>query len=154
MGERREGGDATLLGTARWGQLADSPTKGQFVPNRKDSRGGDGAYGTTMFRRPSPAPSAFASARLGPLHLRNRIIKAATSKRAPLILLGGINELATIDGAMAEGFELVAMARALLREPDLPNKLAAHESTGALCTHRNQCLPTIYTGTRCVLVES
>ncbi len=72
----------------------------------------------------------------------------------PLILLGGINELATIEGAMAEGFEFVAMARALLREPDLPRKLAAHESAGALCIHCNQCLPTIYTGTRCVLVDS
>ncbi|MGN6694897.1 MAG: NADH:flavin oxidoreductase, partial [Aquihabitans sp.] len=42
----------------------------------------------------------------------------------PLVLLGGINERATIDGAMVEGFEFVAMARALLREPDLVNRLA------------------------------
>ena len=38
----------------------------------------------------------------------------------PLILLGGITELATIETALAEGFAFVAMARALLREPDLP----------------------------------
>ena len=40
----------------------------------------------------------------------------------PLILLGGINELDTIENALGEGFEFVAMARALLREPDLVNK--------------------------------
>jgi 2,4-dienoyl-CoA reductase-like NADH-dependent reductase (Old Yellow Enzyme family) len=72
----------------------------------------------------------------------------------PLILLGGINERATIDTAMAEGFQFVAMGRALLREPDLPNRLAAGATDAGLCVHCNKCMPTIYTGTRCVLVES
>ena len=44
--------------------------------------------------------------------------------KMPLVLLGGINELATIEGALAEGFDFVAMARALLREPDLVEKMA------------------------------
>ena len=70
----------------------------------------------------------------------------------PLVLLGGINELASIEGAMSEGFEFVAMARALLREPDLVNKLADARSTAGLCVHCNKCLPTIYRGTHCVLV--
>lgn len=70
----------------------------------------------------------------------------------PLILLGGINRLDTMTGALAEGFELVAMARALLREPDLPNRLAAGDRAVGLCIHCNKCLPTIYSGTRCVLV--
>ncbi len=72
----------------------------------------------------------------------------------PLVLLGGINELATIEGAMGEGFEFVAMARALLREPDLVNKLQSGGSTAGLCVHCNKCLPTIYRGTRCVLVPT
>jgi 2,4-dienoyl-CoA reductase-like NADH-dependent reductase (Old Yellow Enzyme family) len=70
----------------------------------------------------------------------------------PLILLGGINELATIEGALAEGFEFVAMARALLRQPDLPNRLRDGRQERGLCVHCNKCMPTIYTGTRCVLV--
>ena len=69
----------------------------------------------------------------------------------PLILLGGINQLDTIEAAMDEGFELVAMARALLREPDLVNTLAAGARSAGLCVHCNKCLPTIYQGTRCVL---
>jgi 2,4-dienoyl-CoA reductase-like NADH-dependent reductase (Old Yellow Enzyme family) len=71
----------------------------------------------------------------------------------PLILLGGINRVETVRGALAEGFDFVAMGRALLREPDLVNrwqKGATHES---LCVHCNKCMATIYRGTRCVLVE-
>ena len=70
----------------------------------------------------------------------------------PLILLGGITELATIETALAEGFAFVAMARALLREPDLPNRMQAGTSATSLCIHCNKCMPTIYSGTRCVLV--
>jgi 2,4-dienoyl-CoA reductase-like NADH-dependent reductase (Old Yellow Enzyme family) len=44
------------------------------------------------------------------------------------------------------------MARALLREPDLPNRMRAGASTTSLCIHCNKCMPTIYSGTRCVLV--
>ena len=71
----------------------------------------------------------------------------------PLILLGGITELPTIEMALAEGFAFVAMARALLREPDLPQRMQADAATPSLCIHCNKCMPTIYSGTRCVLVS-
>ncbi|MEV3924961.1 NADH:flavin oxidoreductase [Actinomadura coerulea] len=70
----------------------------------------------------------------------------------PLILLGGVTDRATMDTAMAEGFEFVAMARALLREPDLVNRIAADPSTPSLCVHCNRCVPTVYRGTHCPLV--
>jgi 2,4-dienoyl-CoA reductase-like NADH-dependent reductase (Old Yellow Enzyme family) len=79
-----------------------------------------------------------------------RQFRAALSM--PLILLGGINRRDTIEQAMAEGFEFVAMGRALLREPDLVNKLASGASRESLCVHCNKCIPTIYRGTHCVLV--
>jgi 2,4-dienoyl-CoA reductase-like NADH-dependent reductase (Old Yellow Enzyme family) len=72
----------------------------------------------------------------------------------PLILLGGITNRETMDLAMAEGFEFVAMARALLAEPDLINRLAAdgaRHSVHSACTHCNQCMPTIYSRTHCVV---
>jgi 2,4-dienoyl-CoA reductase-like NADH-dependent reductase (Old Yellow Enzyme family) len=70
----------------------------------------------------------------------------------PLVLLGGINELATIDEAVAgEGFEFVAMARALLRQPDLVDQFRRSTQTVGRCVHCNKCMPTVYTGTRCVL---
>lgn len=71
----------------------------------------------------------------------------------PIILLGGINQRATIDQAMRDGFGFVAMARALLREPDLVNRLIADQADEGLCIHCNKCMATIYDGSRCVLVD-
>jgi 2,4-dienoyl-CoA reductase-like NADH-dependent reductase (Old Yellow Enzyme family) len=71
----------------------------------------------------------------------------------PLILLGGITRLDTVEAALAEGFSFAAMARAILREPDLPARMEAGAATSSLCIHCNKCMPTIYSGTRCVLVE-
>jgi 2,4-dienoyl-CoA reductase-like NADH-dependent reductase (Old Yellow Enzyme family) len=71
----------------------------------------------------------------------------------PLVLLGGINRLDTVEGALAEGFSLVAMARALLREPDLVANMRDGKRATSLCIHCNRCMPTIYRGTRCVLVS-
>ncbi|MCO5972177.1 NADH:flavin oxidoreductase [Actinoallomurus soli] len=71
--------------------------------------------------------------------------------KLPLVLLGGITERATMDRAMAEGFEFVAMARALLREPDLVDRIRKDPATRSLCIHCNKCMPTIFRGTHCVL---
>ena len=71
----------------------------------------------------------------------------------PLILLGGITQRETIEAALAEGFAFVAMARALLREPDLVARMESGPPAPSLCIHCNKCMPTIYSGTRCVLVE-
>lgn len=69
----------------------------------------------------------------------------------PLILLGGINTLDTVHGALTEGFEFVAMARALLRDPGLVNRFRQETATEGLCVHCMKCMPTVYTGTRCVI---
>jgi 2,4-dienoyl-CoA reductase-like NADH-dependent reductase (Old Yellow Enzyme family) len=79
-----------------------------------------------------------------------RQFRAALS--IPLILLGGITRLSTMTEAISEGFAFVALGRALLREPDLPGKLRRQESRESLCIHCNKCMPSIYRGTRCVLV--
>ncbi|GFG68389.1 NADH:flavin oxidoreductase [Mycolicibacter senuensis] len=78
-----------------------------------------------------------------------RLFRAELS--LPLILLGGITNRETMDQAMAEGFEFVAMARALLAEPDLVNRIAAEPATLSECIHCNQCMPTIYQRTHCVV---
>ncbi len=71
----------------------------------------------------------------------------------PLVLLGGITKLDTIEQALAEGFAFVAMARALLRESDLLLRMQQGKSGDSLCVHCNKCMPTIYRGTHCVLTE-
>jgi len=70
----------------------------------------------------------------------------------PLILLGGINRRDTIERAMVEGFEFVAMGRGLLRDPELINKMTKGEADESLCVHCNKCMATIYAGTHCVFV--
>jgi 2,4-dienoyl-CoA reductase-like NADH-dependent reductase (Old Yellow Enzyme family) len=79
-----------------------------------------------------------------------RQFRAALSM--PLILLGGITRLDTIEQAIALGFPFVAMGRALLREPDLVEKMQKDPANSSLCIHCNKCMPTIYSRTRCVLV--
>lgn len=78
-----------------------------------------------------------------------RQFRAALSM--PLILLGGINGLDTVEGALGEGFEFVAMARALLREPGLVDRLRDDQAGEGLCIHCMKCMPTVYSGTHCVL---
>jgi 2,4-dienoyl-CoA reductase-like NADH-dependent reductase (Old Yellow Enzyme family) len=72
----------------------------------------------------------------------------------PLILLGGITNRETMDLAMAEGFDFVAMGRALLAEPGLINRIKDAEEPSTVrsaCTHCNLCMPTIYSHTHCVV---
>jgi len=82
------------------------------------------------------------------------LLDKATQVRAaislPMVLLGGVTHRNVIDEAMAAGFDFVAMGRALLREPDLINRMVADPATRSLCSHCNLCMPTIYTGTTCV----
>jgi 2,4-dienoyl-CoA reductase-like NADH-dependent reductase (Old Yellow Enzyme family) len=99
------------------------------------------AAGPVMFRR-----YPFSEAYLLPMA---RQFRSALS--LPLVLLGGVNTVATIRQAMAEGFEFVAMGRALLRDPSLVAKMADGSVTEGNCVHCNKCIPSIYTGTRCVL---
>ena len=82
-----------------------------------------------------------------------RLFRAELSM--PLILLGGITNRETMDLAMAEGFDFVAMGRALLAEPDLINRIRADGAqVTSLCTHCNQCMATIYSHTHCVVTGS
>lgn len=99
--------------------------------------------GPAMFRR-----YPFSEAYLLPMA---RQFREALS--LPLVLLGGINTVATIRQAMADGFEFVAMGRALLRDPGLVAKMADGSVAEGNCIHCNKCIPSIYTGTRCVLDE-
>ncbi|MEV7536106.1 NADH:flavin oxidoreductase [Streptomyces hydrogenans] len=88
-----------------------------------------------------------------PLYLLDDARRFRDALTLPLILLGGVTDREGMDRAMAEGFAFVAMARALLREPDLVRRLADAPDTRSLCVHCNRCMPTIYTGTHCPLVD-
>ena len=81
----------------------------------------------------------------------SRRIRAAV--QMPLAYLGGIKSLANAETAMNNGFECVVMARALIHDTGLVNKLQSGELTRSGCTSCNSCAAWIYdaAGTRCVL---
>jgi len=71
----------------------------------------------------------------------------------PLALVGGVKSLASAEQALAEGFEVIALARALIHDPAFVNKLATGQLQRSRCTSCNRCVMGIYDplGVRCVL---
>lgn len=53
--------------------------------------------------------------------------------------------------ALSEGFNFVAMGRALLREPDLVNQMRDDPAKRSRCNHNNKCMLTVFGLTHCVL---
>ena len=126
----------------------DAPIKG-FAKRRSSRRCGGvcGMAGKKLLRE-YPYREAYL--------LRDAKLFRAELKM-PLVLLGGITNRETMDLAMAEGFDFVAMGRALLAEPDLINRIKAdgdQHSVLSKCTHCNECMATIYTHTHCVVTGS
>jgi len=70
----------------------------------------------------------------------------------PLAYLGGIKSLANAEQAVAEGFDCVVLARALLHDPALVNKFRSGELSESACDNCNGCVAYIYhpAGTRCI----
>lgn len=72
-------------------------------------------------------------------------------KNTKLILLGGITNRDHLETGLREGFDLMAMGRALLREPDLVNRMIADAGVRSRCNHNNKCMVTVFGRTHCVL---
>jgi 2,4-dienoyl-CoA reductase-like NADH-dependent reductase (Old Yellow Enzyme family) len=96
--------------------------------------------------RPFPFEEAF---------FRASALRFRAALRLPLMLLGGITRLDTMERAIDEGFELLAMGRALIRDPDLPHRMQAGELTASRCVPCNLCVVEMERGaTRCVLRDA
>ncbi|THC55174.1 NADH:flavin oxidoreductase [Streptomyces sp. A1499] len=115
------------------------------------------------FAAPFPQPQRLGLRLLGrtflrdypyePLYLLDKALRFRRELTLPLVLLGGVTDRDGMARAMTEGFEFVAMARALLREPDLVRRLRRDPSARSRCIHCNRCVPTIYSGTHCPLID-
>ncbi|MEG1564502.1 MAG: NADH:flavin oxidoreductase, partial [Bacteroides sp.] len=64
---------------------------------------------------------------------------------AKLVYVGGLVSRAKIDEVLADGFDAVQMARALLREPGFVNRMRAEENACCQCGHSNYCIGRMYT---------
>lgn len=74
--------------------------------------------------------------------------------RLPLMLLGGVTRLDTMQRALSEGFDFVALGRALIRDPDLVRRMRSGELSGSRCVPCNRCIVEMERGgTRCVMRE-
>lgn len=79
-----------------------------------------------------------------------RRIRAAVEM--PLVLLGGVVSMENLDVAVQEGFDFVAMGRALIADPTLVADLRAGKKTRTRCTSCNECIAEMDAGgVRCVL---
>lgn len=80
----------------------------------------------------------------------SRQIRAAVD--LPLAYVGGSKSLANAEQAIAEGFDCVVMARALIHDPALVNKFRSGQLTQSGCDNCNGCVAYIYhpDGTWCV----
>ena len=70
----------------------------------------------------------------------------------PLGDLGGVKSRDAAETALDEGFECVVMARAMIHDTALVNKLRSGELDRSGCASCNRCVAYIYdpAGTRCV----
>lgn len=89
-----------------------------------------------------------------PLYLFELAKKFQAELDLPIILLGGVTDHDDIQKAVDSGFEFVAMGRALLSDPDLPNQMLKDRTAKSRCIHCNRCMPTIYTGTHCPVFQT
>jgi 2,4-dienoyl-CoA reductase-like NADH-dependent reductase (Old Yellow Enzyme family) len=80
-----------------------------------------------------------------------RRVRRAT--RMPLAFIGGVKSLESVQRALAEGFDCIALARVLIHDPAFVNKLRSGAVTQSGCTSCNRCTALIYhpDGVRCVL---
>lgn len=71
----------------------------------------------------------------------------------PLALVGGVKSLVAAEQVMAEGFEVIALARALIHDAEFVNKMSDGRVVRSGCTSCNSCVMGIYdpSGVRCVL---
>ena len=85
----------------------------------------------------------------------DRALHVREAVQLPLILVGGMNSLQTIESVLEKGFEFVAMARPLIAEPDFINKLKDGSQTQTRCIPCNKCVALMYHDeAKCVLQET
>lgn len=64
--------------------------------------------------------------------------------KLPLVYVGGLVSRTKIDEVLDAGFDCVAMARALINEPDFVNRMKNEGEERCACTHANYCIARMY----------
>ncbi len=75
--------------------------------------------------------------------------------KMPLVYVGGILSKENIDEVLNEGFDAVAIARALIRNPDFMQQLLEEKLKHSACDTCNHCIAVMYNGPfKCIQTEN
>ena len=72
-------------------------------------------------------------------------LKFRKALHMPLIYVGGLIARDKIEEVLNDGFQFVAMARALVNDPGFVNRMKSEEHARVDCGHSNYCVARIYT---------
>ena len=99
-----------------------------------------------------PQVEDLAVAKAQDMHLIQRDRRAIGAAGRLMEDHGGVLSLDNLETAMREGFDFVAMGRALIADPDLIARLQRGEATRSRCISCNKCVAEMDRGgVRCVL---
>jgi len=80
-------------------------------------------------------------------------LKIRQAVKMPLVYLGGVISAEGVEQVFAEGFDMVAIGRALIHDPDFVLKIKTDLQHVSLCNHCNICVAEMDRGgVRCVMV--
>ena len=85
-------------------------------------------------------------------YLRELAQQVRANVKMPLAYLGGVQSLQGVENAMADGFDTIALGRALVFDPNFVNDLQSGTVSQSGCTACNRCVTMMYTpgGTSCI----
>ena len=85
-------------------------------------------------------------------YLRELAQQVRAAVDMPLAYLGGVQSREGVEQAMGDGFDAIALGRALVFDPHFVNRLQSGEIEASACTACNRCVTMMYTpgGTSCV----
>jgi len=86
-------------------------------------------------------------------YLRQHALRIRAAVTMPLACLGGVQSIGGVEAAMTDGFEAIALGRALVHDPGFVNDLQSGAVTQSGCTACNRCVTMMYSpgGTSCVI---
>lgn len=89
-------------------------------------------------------------------YLRELAQQVRASVTMPLAYLGGVQSAAGVEAAMTDGFDAIAMGRALVFDAALINQMQSGAVEVSGCTACNRCVTMMYTpgGTSCILSKN
>ncbi|MEI9987112.1 MAG: NADH:flavin oxidoreductase [Aliidongia sp.] len=123
---------------------------GSSFPKESRGRPANPIIAAAMFLQSLTEPKAVAFRELYLID-HARLLRAAVTM--PLAYLGGVESLANVEQILAEGFDAVALGRALIFDPDLVERFRTGTAEKSGCIRCNRCVTMMYTpgGTSCVL---